>query len=153
MVKMQFSVVTKATKEKSDIELTDEHEYPDETKLKAVLGKSFSAYAALLKLFDKNEIDHEWRFYKDGKAWLCKVQKKKKTIIWMSARKGYIQACIYFPERQVEQVLSLEISQQTKARLQAAQNIGKSRPCLFEVSSTEILADIEKVMNFKMIAT
>ena len=27
-----------------------------------------------------NKVD-QWRYYKDGKAWLCKVQKKKKTIV------------------------------------------------------------------------
>jgi hypothetical protein len=76
----------------NNIELTDKSVYPDETVLKAVLGKSYRSYCALLALFDRNEMLHEWRYYMDGKAWLCKVQKKKKTIVWMSAWKGFIQS-------------------------------------------------------------
>jgi hypothetical protein len=79
------------------IELGDESIYPDEQVLEGVLGDSYTAYCELLKLFDANQMEYDWRYYHDGKAWLCKVQKKKKTIVWMSAWKGYMQATIYFP--------------------------------------------------------
>lgn len=26
----------------------------------------------------------EWRYYKDGKSWLCKITQKNKTIVWIS---------------------------------------------------------------------
>ena len=65
----------------NNIELRDETIYPDDNVLSAILGDSFQAYQALIKLFDDNQLTHEWRYYKDGKAWLCKVQKKRtKTI-------------------------------------------------------------------------
>ena len=133
------------------IELNDESIYPDESVLRGVLGNAYSAYTELLKLYIDNEMISEWRYYKDGNAWLCKVQKKKKTIIWMSAWKDYMQACIYFPERQIEGVLNLGISDLTKERVRNAKSIGKSKPCIFEVKTNEILVDIEKVMNYKMI--
>ena len=60
------------------VELRDEHIYPDEEVLKSVLGRSFNAFKALVEFYNQNEMTHEWRYYKDGKAWLCKVQKKKK---------------------------------------------------------------------------
>ena len=78
------------------IELYDKLVYPDEQVLKSILGKSYNAYYELLKLYDDNEMEYEWRYYKDGKAWLCKVQKKRRTIVWMSAWKGYMQATVYF---------------------------------------------------------
>jgi len=133
------------------IELTNENLYPDDSVLKTVLGEAYAPYAELLTMFTSNNMDYEWRYYKDGKAWLCKVQKKKKTIVWMSAWKGYMQACIYFPERQIEGVLNLNLSKDTKDRIIKTKNVGKSKPCIFEVRTNTVLKDINTVMNYKMV--
>ncbi len=132
------------------IELNDEKVFPDNTILEKVLGDSFNAYKTLLSLFDKNSMRYEWKYYRDGKAWLCKVQKKSKTIIWMSAWKGYIKATIYFQEKHVNNVLDLPISPETKNSILTARNVGKSKPCMFEVRNEAVLKDLETVMNYKI---
>ena len=134
------------------LELTDESVYPDEKILKPILGRSYSAYLQLLKLYNENGMVYEWRYYKDGKAWLCKVQLKKKTIVWMSAWKGYMQAGIYFPARLLNEILSLDISEETREKIKKTKNVGKSKPCIFEIRNKKALTDFEKVMKFKMIA-
>lgn len=134
----------------NNIELRDESIYPDEIALRRILGQSYHAYQKLLELFQKHGMNYEWRYYHDGKAWLCKVQKKKKTIIWMSAWKGFMQATIYFPLKSLENVLALEITEGLKEKISTAKNVGKSKPCIFEVRSNEILMDFEKVMLLKI---
>ena len=136
----------------NNIELRDESIYPDEQVLKSVLGRSHNAYLQLLELFDGCGMTCEWRYYKDGKAWLCKVQLKKKTIVWTSAGKGYMQAGIYFPARLLKEILSLEISEETKERIKKTKNVGKSKPCIFGIRTKKDLTDFEKVMHFKIIA-
>ena len=131
------------------IQLKDENIYPDDSVLKQVLGQSFDAYRDLLELFSQNEITHEWRYYRDGKAWLCKVQKKKKTIVWMSAWNGYIKATIYFPERYLEELLALKISELMKEKIRSVKRVGKSVPCIFEVREKAVLTDFNEVMQFK----
>jgi len=133
------------------IELTDENTYPDDSVLKKALGKSYSAYLELIKLFGNNEMVHEWKYYKDGKAWLCKVQKKKRTIVWMSAWKGYMQAAVYFPEKHIEKMYNLNISDEAKNKIKNTKNVGKSKPCVFEIRNKKILGDLEKVMNLKIL--
>jgi hypothetical protein len=134
------------------IELTDESVYPDEKILMDVLGKSYAAYCELLELFEKNQMHPGWRYYKDGKAWLCKVQRKKKTIVWISAWKGYMQAAIYLPERLIGQVYALDITKETRDKIKTTKNVGKSKPCIFEIRESSILNDFEKVMQFKITA-
>jgi hypothetical protein len=134
----------------NNIELKDENIYPDESVLSEILGQSYNAYRDLIKLFDKLEMNYEWRYYRDGKVWLCKVQKKKKTIVWMSAWRGYMQATIYFPLRFLDSVLSLNITEESKEKITNTKDVGKSKPCIFEIRSKEVLVDFEKVMNFKM---
>lgn len=134
----------------NNIELRDETVYPDETVLSGILGDSFPAYQGLLKLYDENQLVYTWRFYHDGKAWLCKVQKKNKTIVWMSAWKGYMQATIYMPEVNMDQVYALDIDEQRKNVFRNARSMGKSRACIFEIITPEVLKDFEKLMRLKM---
>jgi hypothetical protein len=133
------------------IKLTDENTFPDESVLKKVLGRSYNAYLELLKLYENYDLVYEWRYYRDGKAWLCKVQKKKKTIVWMSAWKGYMQATIFLPERYIDDILKLSISDGTKNKIMKTKNVGKSKPCIFEIKNKKALRDLEKVMKFKIL--
>jgi hypothetical protein len=134
----------------NDVELRDESIYPNEEVLSSILQDSFQTYLSLLDLFKKYDMSYEWRYYRDGKAWLCKVQKKKRTIIWMSAWKGFMQATIYFPERYIDQVYQLDISDDLKEKINSTKNVGKSKPCTFEIKDKNIFKDFEKVMNLKI---
>ncbi len=136
----------------NNIELKDESIYPDDKVLKGILGDSYTAYCELLKLFDRHELVYEWRYYHDGKTWLCKVQKTKRTIVWMSAWKGYMQATIYFPEKYIERIYTLNISEERKEKIRQTKNTGKSKPCIFEIRNQDVLEDLTKVMQFKIIA-
>lgn len=134
----------------NNIELRDGSVYPDEQLLKSVLGRAYNAYCALLNLFNDHNLKHEWRYYKDGKAWLCKVQKKERTIVWMSAWKGYMQATIYFPDKYIDKVYCLDINEEIIMRIKKTKNIGKSKPCIFEIRTVGILKDFENVMILKI---
>jgi len=132
------------------IELSDENIFPDEHVLQRVLGDSYTAYTYLLALFVRLEMTHEWRYYRDGKAWLCKVQKKKRTIVWMSAWKGYMQATIYFPGRLLDGLYSLDLSEETKQRFRSTKNVGQSKPAMFEIRGKSIPQDLETVIQYKL---
>jgi hypothetical protein len=134
----------------NNLELKDENRYPDDEVLESVLKDSFPAFKKLLELFAKHEMNYEWRYYRDGKAWLCKVQKKKKTIVWMSAWQGFMQAAIYFPEKYIAQVFELDISEEIKENFHSTKNVGKSKPCIFKIKDDSILKDFEKVMIYKI---
>lgn len=136
----------------NNVELRDENIYPDDKVLNDVLGPSYSSYLKLIELFNNNEMTYEWRFYRDGKAWLCKVQKKKRTIVWMSAWKGFMKATIYFPLRLLDDVLSLDIDDNFKQHIGDTKNIGKSKPCTFDIKDDAPLLDFEKMMNFKIVS-
>ncbi len=132
------------------IELKDESVYPDDTILQRVLGASFDSYMKLLGMFARADLTHEWRYYRDGKAWLCKVQKKKKTIIWMSAWQGFMKATLYFPGRYADALAGLEIADETRDRILSAKRVGASIPCMFEIRNDAVLKDLETVMKFKI---
>jgi hypothetical protein len=69
----------------------------------------------------------------------------------MSAWKGYMQAAIYFPERYIDDIFKLGISDDTKNKIKKTKNVGKSKPCIFEIKNRKSLRDLEKVMKFKIL--
>lgn len=134
----------------NNVELRDENIYPDDTVLESILNDSFQVYKKLLVLYNRYDLNYEWRYYHDGKAWLCKVQKKAKTIVWMSAWKGYMQATIYFPEKYIDSVYDLNITSEIIEKFRLTKNVGKSRPFIFEVREESILKDLEEVLVYKI---
>ena len=130
--------------------LKDKDIFPDAKVLESVLGGAYLYYLELLELFSENDMTHEWRYYNDGKAWLCKVQKKKKTIIWMSAWPGYMQATIYAPEARIPEIDTLDLSARAKARIAEVKRVGKSLPCIFEVRDAQAIRDLSTVMARKL---
>ena len=132
------------------IELNDGNVYPDENVLKPVLGRSYDAYTDLLALYDKNQMTYDWRYYKDGKAWLCKVQKKSRTIVWMSAWKGYIKATIYFPNKYIDDLQKLDLSNERIQAIIDTKDVGKSKPCMFDIKNKSVVKEFEAVMIFKL---
>ena len=134
----------------NNVELRDPDRFPDDAVLKDVLGPSFGSYKDLLEIFAASDMHHEWRYYRDGKAWLCKVQYKRRTIVWMSAWRGYMQATIYFPLSKLDLVMALNLDNATRERIRSTKNVGKSKPCIFEVRHSGILEDFAKVMELKI---
>ena len=132
----------------NNIELKDKDLFPDATVLESVLGPSYSYYLALLELFDENDMSHEWRYYLDGKTWLCKVQKKKKTIIWMPPGRDTCKPRFMCPKRGSE-ISALDLSERAKARI-ANKHVGKSLPCIFEIRDAQAIRDLNTVMQRKM---
>ncbi len=134
----------------NNIELRDENVYPDEKILRKVLNISYESYVRLLDLFTKNELSYEWRYYRDGKAWLCKVQMRKRTIVWISAWNGFLLATIYFPEKYLEKVYDLAISEEVKIKIKSTKYVGKLKPCIFEIRDLTKLNDFSKIMKLKI---
>lgn len=134
----------------NNIELIDPTIYPTNELLENVLGNSFDVYQEVLLVYDKLGLKPEWRYYRDGKAWLCKVVKGKKTIVWMSAWKNYMQATVYFPEKCINNVLALDISETTKNAINNTNNVGKSKPCMFKLDEHIVIKDFTEVMQYKI---
>jgi len=134
----------------NSMELTDPDVYPDDKVLNRLPGNTFATYRDLLLLFKKHDLEHEWRYYRDGKAWLCKVRKGKKTVLWMSAWDGFMKLIIYLPEKYVDELWKLTISEETKERFRNTRGVGKSKPCMFELKNGDLLNELEEVIQFKI---
>jgi hypothetical protein len=132
--------------------LKDPAIYPDTHVLHKALAGSYPAYEELMKLIagKKYGIVPEWRYYNDGKAWLCKAVHKKKTIFWLSVWEGYFRTAFYFTEKSGAAISSLDIDPAIKKSFTGAKHIGKLIPLGISIKETDQLNDLLKIVTFKM---
>jgi len=131
--------------------LKDKQVVPDDKVLKTALGESYTAYDELIKTVMAGEsgLSPQWNYYNDGKAWLCKVVYKKKTVFWLSVWEGYFKAAFYFTERNCDAIEGLEIAPEIKQSFRSATPIGKLIPLVISVRSSIQLPDLLRIIAYK----
>lgn len=132
--------------------LRDPSAAPDKEALRHALRDSFTAYEAMVSLITAGEynLDMLWRYYNDGKAWLCKVTGKKKTVFWLSAWDGFFRTGFYLSERHCEGINQLDIDEKIKTGLRNSKPSGKLFPLVLDIYETAQLSDLMKLIDYKL---
>ena len=132
--------------------LRDSEIFPTAKVLENALGKvCYDVYEELTKIIASAEFDlkPEWNFYKDGKAWLCKVIYKKKTVFWLSIWDKHIKITFYFTDKTYHGVMELPIDEMIKQRFEQKTAIGKLIPLVLEIDKAGQLEDFKVIINYK----
>lgn len=124
---------------------------PTEKVLEEALGKDiFDVYLMLMQIIESGfQLEIQWRFYKDGKAWLCKVIDKKKTIFWLSIWDRFIKISFYFTEKTRWGIYDLQINNQIKDKFKKVEVIGKLIPLILDIEKEDELADLAEIIKYK----
>jgi hypothetical protein len=125
--------------------------FPTNKLVEDVLGDSYQAYVELIDAVTGPDLGlvPEWRYYNDGKAWLCKVCYKKKTIFWLSVWDKYFKTAFYFTDRNSKDISELEIDIKIKEAFSNAPHYGKLVPLVFNMQNSGQIEDMIKVVRYK----
>lgn len=124
--------------------------FPTQEVLLEILGNTHPVYEKLIDIVQNEyQLSPEWNYYKDGKAWLCKVIFKKKTVFWLSVWDKYFRVTFYFTEKNVEAISNLAIDEQIKSKFTQNEPIGKLLPLTLEIYKEEQLKDLLKIIEYK----
>jgi hypothetical protein len=124
---------------------------PTKEVLKKILGNSYLIFEDLMKIIVENKygLVPEWNFYKDGKAWLCKVCYKKKTVFWLSVWDKYFKTTFYFTDKNRSGVADLDIDIKLKESYTHSKSTGKFFPLTIHISRKEQIKDVLKIIEYK----
>ncbi len=131
--------------------LMDEAEYPDDRVLSRYLGDAKDAWDAFVTFLEGShpELSAEWRYYNDGKSWLCKVVKKSKTVCWLSVYRGKFTTTFYFPDRAEKVITNSSIRKTYKEQFVKARHFGKTRALTVDVRKIADLSTTKKLIAIK----
>ena len=123
--------------------------YPSDDVLAAALKESYSIYKAFTQKLHDFQIDTEWRYYKDSKAWLTKAVRKKKTVFWLSVGDGFFKVSIFFTEKTRAGIQELPVGAAIKSQIANEPARGKLIPLITEVYAESALGDLYKLIAYK----
>lgn len=124
---------------------------PESEVIRSALGRSFAVYELFIESIAGQgyELSPEWRYYNDGKAWLCKVSYKKKTVFWLSVWDGFFKVSFFFTEKHRQAIDSLDITREIKAAFGESKPIGKLIPLTVNVDNNNQLPDLLTIIRCK----
>lgn len=134
--------------------LRDGNERPTDEVLAQALGSAYPAFERF-RLTVKREpflLEPEWRYYRDGAAWLCKVHRGNKTVCWVSVWEGRFKATLYFTPKHDEAISGLPVATPLLEAYRSAPSAGRLKPFTFEISREEQLPDLFTLMEYKLTA-
>jgi hypothetical protein len=131
--------------------LREQQIYPTKEVLENVLGDSYLVFEELIKIITdaKYGLVLQWNYYKDGKAWLCKVCYKKKTIFWLSVWDKFFKTTFYFIEKTSSGIADLDIEENLKESFRSSKSFGKFMPLTINMNRKDQINDLLKIVEYK----
>ena len=132
--------------------LKDQNEYPNDEVLSRYLGEVKNTWDAFIYFLKENYplFSTEWRYYNDGKNWLFKITKKKKTICWISVFENRFKTTFYFTAKAEELLRSSKLKKEYVDQFINGKNYGKIKGLTVEINEpadldmTKILIEIKE---------
>lgn len=132
--------------------LHNKDEYPADGVLATYLGDAKTAWDTFIEMLDKDfpEISHEWRYYNDGKSWLCKVTKKKKTVCWVGVYDKHFKTTFYFTDKAADLITTSKLSKKYKDQFINGKYYGKIKGISIEIKKPSDLEDTRILVGIKI---
>ena len=133
--------------------LSDKNQFPSDEVIFSHLGKTKPLWLSLFEFIhsDYPEVTEEWKFYQDGKSWLLKVTRKKKTIFWLSITKGSFRTTFYFTDKAEESILTGPLSAEYKEQFRNGKRYNRIRGITICHTKRKDLEDAKILMEIKLL--
>ena len=131
--------------------LNDKEEFPDDEVLSRHLGKVKTVWDTFMDFLEESypSFTGQWRYYNDGKSWLFKLTKKKKTISWISVWDNMFKTTFYFPDKAEELIVNSKLKKEYKDQFIHGKRYGKIRGVTVDIKKPTDLASTKKLIEIK----
>ena len=133
---------------------------PSSDVIAKALKEANNTYIKFINDLLNYDIEIEWRYYTDGKAWLAKGLYKWKgvrggqnetTVFWLSVWDGFFKLSIFILDKNREDAQNLPLSDNIKKMISESKQMGKLKffPVVFDLYSEELLPSVFTLLDFK----
>lgn len=121
---------------------------PTTDELRAVLGRSYAAWAALTAFIHmRTRVHEEWRAGANG--WTLRLRKGGRSLLTLSTCDRYARAHFVVPPSRVRDVLALRLAPSTRALIRRAHSYPDGRWITLTVRALKDIADLKTLVMFK----
>ncbi len=130
--------------------LADSNIYPDNEVLAKALGaEHYNLFVNFAGRIEALSLLFEWRYYNDGKEWLCKILSKKKNLGWLSICDDGFRVTVFLTSKTVDGFQALEINDEIKTCVKETKAIGRLLPVLIVINTESVIEDVLKIFEYK----
>ena len=135
--------------EKENLIFADPEAKPTDDLIFSIIGERKAYWQSIMEYLRQNYPDSsgEWNYYKDGKRWLFKMTRKKKTVFWGGIFEDTFRITFYFGNKAESIIETSDLPHLIKDGFKSAQKYGAIRPIMVKVLEQ---SDVETV--FQLIA-
>ena len=135
--------------EKEKLSLSDKSVIPTDDYIFSIIGERKVHWVTIMKYLAENYPDAtgSWNYYNDGKQWLFKLVRKKKTVFWSSILTDTFRITFYLGNKAETIIENSDLPKSIKEEFKTAKRYGLIRPVSFIIKDK---TDVDNVL--KMIA-
>jgi hypothetical protein len=133
------------------LNLKDPSVKPTDEYLMPILGDKILLWHKVLNFMHERYPDSEgdWNFYNDGKQWVFKMVRKKKTVFWAGLFEGTFRVTFYFGDKANVLIESSDLPTQIKENFTIAKRYGAIRPVSVVLDSDSAIQNIQLLVEIK----
>lgn len=134
---------------------------PTNSVIAEALLEANDAYIKFVSELAGHDIQLDWRYYTDGKAWLAKGLYKwtgvrggqnERTVFWLSIWDRSFKVTIYIPEKSREDASRLPLDDEVRRMIADSKQLGsklKFFPLVFDLCSDKRFEAVFSLVDFK----
>ena len=129
---------------------------PNEEILFLIIGDKSILWQKIMDYLHVNhsDVSELWRYYNDGKSWLFRTLKKKKTIFWIKVLEGTFRVGFYFSDKAESLIEHSDLPEKIKDNFRNANKIsmgkGAIRSIAIEMKDNKDVENIIKLIELKL---
>ena len=132
--------------------LTDRFTIPTDELIFAIIGDKSLFWQKILNYLHDNhtDISEVWRFYNDGKCWLFRTLKKKKTIFWVGILENTFRVSFYLSDKAIPLIAQSDLSETIKNDYANVQSSRMGRSITIKIVDSIDADNVIKLIEIKL---
>ena len=137
--------------ENEKVVLSDKSVIPTDNYIFSIIGERKVHWVTIMKYLSENYPDAEgsWNYYNDGKQWLFKLVRKKKTVFWSSILTDTFRITFYLGNKAEPIIENSNLPQSIKEEFKTAKRYGLIRPVSFIIRDKTDVDNVLKMIDIK----
>ena len=131
--------------------LTDKSIPPTDDLIFSIIGRNRIYWQKLIAGVHQNYPDSQelWKYYNDGKSWLFRMIRKKKTLFWIGVLKDTFRVSFYFGEKAEPLIRNSGLPQKIVDDFISGQNLGKIIAISIKIQRADDIENCIKLVDIR----
>jgi hypothetical protein len=137
--------------EKEILALSDKQIIPTDEYIFSIIGEKKILWQGIMKYVADNHLDASgtWNYYNDGKQWLFKMVRKKKTIFWATILENTFKITFYFGDKAEPIIVNSDLPKTVKDNFLNGKRYGKIRAISLKMNDLSDVEIVKKVIQIR----